>query len=106
MAETASGDFLGQLFPDLLGKVVPVVRKARVKFNKPARKSLVAYSSVPVEARVRFIDQFREKGRATISVHVELRDEDDTITCRAIYEWVIRKAGAHTKSDLAPDQEG
>ena len=40
LAETASGEFLQTLFPELVGKVIPVLRDATVKFKKD-RKSVV-----------------------------------------------------------------
>jgi len=44
LAETASGEFLQTLLPDLVGKVIPVLREAKVKFKKPAVKKYYCLS--------------------------------------------------------------
>ena len=41
LAETASGDFLQTSFPELVGKVIPVLREAKVKFKKPVHLLLL-----------------------------------------------------------------
>jgi len=57
LAETASGEFLQTSFPDLAGKVIPVLRK----------------------------------GRASITVNVDIKDTEGTLTCIASYNWFIQK---------------
>ena len=91
LAETASGDFLQTLFPDLVGKVVPVLRDATVKFKKPAVKNVIAYPSVSDEAREKFNTQFYKKGRASIAVDVEIKDIEDTVTCITTCNWFVQK---------------
>ena len=91
LAETASGDFLQALFPDLVGKVIPVLRDAMVKFKKPAMKNIIAYPSISNEERDKFNNQFDKKGRASISINVKIKDIEDTITCTARYNWFIQK---------------
>lgn len=91
LAETASGEFLQTLFPDLVGKVIPVLRDAKVKFKKPAAKNIIAYPSITDEATEKFNTQFSKKGRASISVDVEIKDIENTITCIASYNWFVQK---------------
>jgi len=91
LAETASGEFLQTLFPDLAGKVIPVLRDATVKFKKPAVKNIIAYPSINNEDRDKFSTQFAKKGRASISIDVEVKDIEGTLTCSARYNWFIQK---------------
>jgi len=91
LAETASGEFLQTLFPDLVGKVIPVLRDATVKFKKPAIKNIIAYPAISNEDRDKFNSQFSKKGRASISIDVEVKDIEGTITCSARYNWFIQK---------------
>ena len=91
LAETASGEFLQTLFPDLAGKVIPVLRDATVKFKKPAIKSIIAYPSITDESREKFITQFYKKGRATISVDVDIKDIENTVTCITTCNWFVQK---------------
>lgn len=91
LSETASGEFLQTLFPELVGKVIPVLRDANVKYKKPAVKNIIAYPSITDEAKEKFDNQFSKKGRASICVDVELKDIEDTVTCVASYNWFVQK---------------
>jgi len=91
LAETASGEYLQTLFPDLAGKVIPVLRDATIKFKKPAVKTILAYSSVADESVEKFSAQFSKKGRATICVDVVIKDIENTVTCVASYNWFVQK---------------
>ncbi len=90
LMETASGQFLQQQFPELVGKVVPVLRKAEAKYKKPATSDLKAVASADEESLETFSRQFQQKGRGNISVTVELIDADGIITTNAVYEWFIQ----------------
>jgi len=90
LAETASGEFLQTLFPDLAGNVIPVLRDASVKFKKPAVKDIIAYPSIRDEVKDKFNTQFSKKGRATISIDVTVKDIEGTVTCLASYNWFIQ----------------
>ena len=91
LAETASGEFLQMLFPQLAGKVIPVLRDATVKFKKPAIKNIIAYPSITDDAKIKFSEQFSKKGRASICINVDIKDIEDTVTCSASYNWFIQK---------------
>lgn len=91
LAETASGEFLQTLFPELVGKVIPVLRDATVKFKKPAVKNIIAYPSISDEAREKFDAQFSKKGRASISVDVKIKDIENTVTCITTCNWFVQK---------------
>jgi acyl-coenzyme A thioesterase PaaI-like protein len=91
LAETANGEHLQSLFPELSGKVIPVLREAKVKFRKPAEKSISAYSSVTDDSISVFRDQFSKKGRSTIEVTVEVNDLDNTVTCSGIFKWFVQR---------------
>ena len=90
LMETASGEFLQQQFPELVGKVIPVLRKAEAKYKNPATSDLKSLASVDEESLKKFSRQFQQKGRGIISVTVELIDEDGELTTSAVYEWFIR----------------
>jgi acyl-coenzyme A thioesterase PaaI-like protein len=90
LAEAASGKLLQKHFPDLVGKVVPLLRESQVKFKKPALKSIVAKASISEEEIQKFTMQFERKGRASITVGVEVSDSDGTITCVASFNWFVQ----------------
>lgn len=91
LAETASGQFLQTLFPDLADKVIPVLRDAKVKFKKPAVNKVIAYPSISDEEKEKFNSQFSRKGRSSITIDVELKDTEGTLTCITSYNWFIQK---------------
>ena len=91
LAETASGEYLQTVFPELVGNVIPVLRDASVKFKKPAVKTIVAYPTITDETKEKFNNQLSKKGRASISVNVEIKDIENTVTCVATYNWFVQK---------------
>ena len=91
LAETASGDILQRLFPNLAGKVVPVLRESQIKFKKPAQKKIVAYPSVAAESGSKFEEQISKKGRALVSVEVQVKDVDGLVTCMGKFKWFVQQ---------------
>ncbi len=91
LAETASGALLQSLFPELVDKVIPVLRKASASFKKPAIKDIVAFPSVDETDIKKFRQQLDAKQRASISVHVDIKDSDGTLTSSADYQWFVQK---------------
>lgn len=89
LAETQSGIYLQTIFPELEGRVVPIVRDAQIKYKKPAKQKIFAYASCTDEAIVKFREQFDKKGRASIQVSVEIRDINDIVTFEGIFNWFI-----------------
>ena len=90
LAETASGETLTTLFPELVGKVIPVLRDSQIKFRKPASSTISANSSITEESVVKFKEQLSKKGRALISVNVEIKDQDGIVTSKSIFNWFVQ----------------
>jgi len=90
LAETASGEILQISFPELVGKAVPVLRDSQIRFRKPAAKAITAHPVVSDEAISRFKERFAKKGRSSISVTVEIRDSEDTVTCVGTFNWFVQ----------------
>ena len=90
LAETASGEILQTKFPELVGKVVPLLRDSQIKFKKPATKSITAFSSISNESLEKFNNQFSKKGRGSITVDVAIKDNDKTVTCVGIFNWFVQ----------------
>jgi len=91
LAETQSGLYLRSLFPEYMGKVLPLLRSSSVKYKHPATTDIYAIAKVSDEAKEKFEAQFNKKGRAIISVNVELRDDEDIITMLGEFVWFIQK---------------
>lgn len=90
LAETQSGLYLQTLFPDLEGKVVPVLRDAQIKYKKPALEKIFAYASCTDESINKFKEQFDKKGRGSIQVSVEIRDINKVVTSQGFFSWFIQ----------------
>jgi len=90
LAETQSGIHLQSLFPELEGKVVPVLRDAQIKYKKPAQERIIAFASADEEAIEKFKGQFDKKGRGSLQIEVVIKDINDVITCQATFTWFIQ----------------
>lgn len=91
LAEATSGLALQQEFPQLVDSVVPVLRKADAKFKKPAESNITAHATIDESEKERFLRRFESKGRGTIFVSVEIKDQNEIITMLATYQWYIQK---------------
>lgn len=90
LAETASGELLQILFPELAENVIPVLRDAQIKFKRPAQKTITAYPSIPEEKSIEFKNQLLQKGRALIEVNVVVKDAEGVVTCVGVFNWFIQ----------------
>jgi len=91
LAETQSGLYLQTLFPEYVGEVIPLLRSSSVKYKSPATSALVAHANVDDVVKEKFISLFERKGRGVISVNVELRDENGTITMLGEFTWFTQR---------------
>jgi len=90
LAETQSGLHLQGLFPELEGKVLPVLRDAQIKYKKPAQEKITAFSSADEDAIEKFRSQFEKKGRGSLKIEVEIKDINDLLTCQAAFTWFVQ----------------
>lgn len=77
LAETQSGLHLQKLFPELEGKVIPVLRDAQIKYKKAAQEKILAFASSDEEAVEKFKSQFEKKGE--LRFKLMLRSKISTI---------------------------
>jgi len=91
LAESQSGLFLQQLFPEYVGKVVPLLRSSSLKYKAPALKEIYATATVSNEEKEKFLIRFTKKGRATILVAVKIIDSNDTLTMQGEFSWFVQK---------------
>lgn len=91
LAESSSAALLQELFPDLVGKVIPVIRETKIKFKKPALSKITAFSTVTEESETQFRERFYKSGKAFISIDVKVRDMDEEITASGSYIWFLQK---------------
>lgn len=105
VAEAASGEFLLQEFPHLEGRVIPMVRRAEVKYRQPARGAVHARAHVAPETRAAFVSALEQKRRALITIAVAVFDEHGTRALDTSIEWFVafdRAAQGTASSDQVP----
>ncbi len=90
LAETQSGLHLQSLFPELEGKVIPVLRDAQIKYKKPAQEKIIAFSSADEKSVEKFKVQFEKKGRGSLQIEVKIKDINDILTCQGTFTWFIQ----------------
>ena len=88
LAEASSGQFLMRTLGPGAG-LIPVVRRLEAKFRKPARGAIASTVTTPADALTQFQAELGAKGRAFLSVTVEVHDETGTHTLSASVEWFI-----------------
>jgi len=91
LGETQTGLHLQLAFPELVGKVVGLLRGSTVKYKNPATTSIYALASIEEEEKKKFLTQLERKGRASIVVEVMLKDEEDKITMQGTFTWFVQK---------------
>jgi len=91
LAETQSGLFLQEAFPELVGKVVGLLRGATVKYKNPATSSIYAMAYLEDDAKEKFMSQLERKGRAVVTVHVEVKDREEVVTMKGDFQWYVQK---------------
>jgi acyl-coenzyme A thioesterase PaaI-like protein len=93
LAEASSGEFMQREFPDLGFAVWPVVRRVEAKFRRPVRGAVHAHARIePPPAKEHFVAALVHKGRALVTVHVELVDDDGNCAASVQVEWFVARA--------------
>jgi acyl-coenzyme A thioesterase PaaI-like protein len=90
LAEASSGEYLLKHFGSIEG-VVPVVRHIEAKFRKPANGSVHSSVKAAPEALAQLHADLAGKGRALITITVELHDEAGMHALTASVEWFIQR---------------
>lgn len=88
LAEAASGECLLGHFGTSDG-IVPVVRRLEAKFRKPANGAVEAAASLRPEQVITLKESLGTKGRAVVTVQVELHDTAGTLVLSAAVEWFV-----------------
>jgi len=74
LAEASSGQLLATLFPDWADKVIPVVRRSKVKYNKPGTTTIYSRATVTDETKSKVPGDLEKRGRSIADVSVKPLD--------------------------------
>ena len=90
LAEASSGEFLIKHLGHVEG-LIPVVRRLESKFRKPAHGSVTSTVTTKPEQLDIMISDVEAKGRALVSIAVELHDQAAEHVLSATVDWFIAK---------------
>ena len=91
LAEASSGEFLLRNFNDISDNIIPVVRKVDLKYKKPAEGKIRSKAFMKAEEIEKVKYEINNKGRALLTVKVEIFDQNDNLTLISEFEWFIQK---------------
>ncbi|MCF8254598.1 MAG: DUF4442 domain-containing protein [Bacteroidia bacterium] len=91
LAEGTAAQFLLDAFPNVQG-IVPVVRKAQVKFSKLAEGKIYGKAQLHLVQTETIEKDLLEKGRVLFSVLATLYNELDQAVLSCEFEWFVSKA--------------
>ena len=90
LAETQSGLYLQLEFPELSEKVVGLLRGATVKYKNPAHTAIYAKAKIDDILKDKFLSTLQKKSRASISVAVEVCDNNNVVTMQGEFNWFVQ----------------
>lgn len=91
LAEFTSGQWLLNTYPEWADRVVPVLRRSEVRFRKPAQGRLSASVPTTPAAQPDLAQELETRGRALISIPVQVHDEQGVLVMEGSYEWFLGK---------------
>src|SRR5262245_26873932 len=94
LAEAASGEFLLCHLGEAQSQMFAVLRASEVKYRKPARGVLRATARFADGAADSSNTELAARGRATVSVLVEIADAQGVVTMTGQYDWFLQRQTA------------
>jgi len=91
LAEASSGEFLLRQLGDAQSQVFAVLRTSDVKFRKPAHGTLRASARFADGANDSLASELASRGRALVSVLVEVADTQGVVTMSGQYDWFLQR---------------
>ena len=70
---------------------MPLLRESKIKYKKPALKSVVAFASCSEDNIEKFQEQFMKKDRATLAVNVDVKDSEGLLCASSEFIWFVQK---------------
>lgn len=92
LAEAASGAFLKRNLDLGQTPIIPILRKADIKYRKPAIGAIRANGVMHPDDWRAFHENFERKRRAIIAFQIELLDQFKTLVASGNFEWFIAES--------------
>jgi hypothetical protein len=91
LAEAASAEYLMRTFGGADAGVLAVVRRVQAKFKNLVNGKVFAKVDCPPEELAKFATALDAKGKAFVSVTVEIVDGAGVVAMNAVIEWFIQR---------------
>jgi len=92
LAETQSGLFLLSLFPEYAEEMMPLLRGSTLKYKQPATTELTAIATVDSDRKEKFMHHYLRRGKAVLTIEVELKDSTGMTTMVSEFSWYVQKS--------------
>jgi len=89
LAEASSGEFLSRNLNIELENIFPILRRADIKYRKPATGQIYATGVYNEEDWDKFHETYQKKKRALIAFQINLLNAEQIEVATAIYEWFV-----------------
>lgn len=89
LAEASSGEFLLKTFDVVSKDVIPVVRKAEVRFRKPVQGKISAKAQLIGTTTEGVLKELKMRRRALIKVSTNIYNESGSMVFSSVFEWFI-----------------
>ncbi len=89
LAEAASGEFLAQNIKLDKESVSPILRRADIKYRKPATGQVYAKGIYKEEDWDKFHESYYKKKIALIAFQIDIINDENTAVATAHYEWFV-----------------
>lgn len=99
LAEATSGQILMSYFGDAADNTLAVVRRMEAKFKSPMHGRIVSRSLVSEESLAMFAQTLASRGRASVSIDVEVLDDGGSIGLAATVEWFAQQRDTTKKKE-------
>ena len=93
LAEASSGKFLLIEFADLKFQIIPLLRKASVKYSKPVNGVVKSKGELIDKSKETIVDELTNKSRTLIDVEVTLFSDAGEKVMISVFQWFVSKAG-------------
>lgn len=92
LAEATSGEFLLRKFQSSGMNIIPVVRKADIKYSRPVKKIVYATADIAENSMEEVYAGLQERGKVFIRIKVDLFDETNERIAVSNIHWFLALA--------------
>ncbi len=89
VAESSSGEFLIKEYNDIVDEIIPVIRKAEVKYSKPGKGTIYSKACFAKGNKEELLEELKERKRVIMRVKSELFNEEDERLMTAYFDWFV-----------------